>query len=83
MDSFPSNHKKGYKKRQSKNVVDEEDEEEAEEPEEFKAAPFFSDPEEPDPEYDPKVKFPLPMEVEQHPLAYLQVLGALEVNSSP
>jgi len=64
MDSFPSNHKKGYKKRQSRHVADDEEEEGEEEPEEFKAAPFFSDPEEPrDPEYDPKIKFPLPLEV--------------------
>lgn len=66
MDSFPSNHKKGYKKRQSKSVAEEEEEEEEEntdETREFTALPYNHDSEDPDPEYDPKVKFPLPKEV--------------------
>ena len=65
MDSFPSNHKKGYKKRQSKGVAeeDEEEEENLDEMQEFTALPFNHDSEDPDLEYDPKVKFPLPKEV--------------------
>ena len=65
MDSFPSNHKKGYKKRQSKSVAeeDEEEEENADEMQEFTALPFNHDSEDPDPEFDPKIKFPLPTEV--------------------
>ena len=65
MDSFPSNHKKGYKKRQTKSVADEEEEEEenTDDMQEFMALPFNHDQEDPDLEYDPKVKYPLPIEV--------------------
>lgn len=66
MDSFPSNHKKGYKKRQSKSVADEEEEEEEnqDDMQEYMALPFNHDSEDPDPEFDPKVRFPLPKEVQ-------------------
>ena len=65
MDSFPSNHKKGYKKRQTKSVAEEEEEEEEnlDEMQEFSALPYNHDSEDPDPEFDPKVQFPLPKEV--------------------
>lgn len=64
LDSYVSNPKKGFKRRQAK-VVEEDDEEEEEAAKlaVYEAEPFNHDVEALDPDYDPKHAFPLPSEV--------------------
>lgn len=62
LDSYVSNPKKGFKRRQAKVIVEDEEEEE-DKTAVYEAEPFNNDIEALDADYDPKHPFPLPTEV--------------------
>ena len=62
LDSYVSNPKKGFKRRQA-TVIEEDEDEEEDKTAVYEAMPFNTDIESMDPDYDAKHRFPLPTEV--------------------